>query len=219
MAATKDQLISDLILRISGGKPSDDLELERSQVAFWLSQAGNSVVKLYIEKKLSEGEPIDNFLLEKLEEKPLLEESVLVGDDSARIYIILPKEPIDLVDDSGVVRVRTSEGSRVNKTTVGELDMITEMEFCKPSVENLVYYRENKKIYLVGIPQSMVPEIGIHVWYVPKLDLECLSETDVVKIPDDLIVTVMETAEQIGRRQTYGPQDLENDGQQDLKVQ
>lgn len=219
MAATKDQLISDLILRISAGKPSDDLELERSQVGFWLTQAGNAVVKAYLEKKLSTGEPIDSFFLERIETKVLITESASVGDEPTRVYINLPKEPIELFDDAGVVRVRTSEGSRINKTTLGEFDMISEMEFSRPSIENLVYYRENKKIVVSGIPEAMVPEIGINVWYVPKLDLECLVEADTVKIPDDLLIAVMEAAEEVGRRQVYGPQDLANDGQQDLNAQ
>lgn len=218
MAATKDQLISDLILRVSGGKPADDLELERSQVAFWLSQAGNAVVKADLDKKIFNGDIIDSFYIEKLECKDLIREYSICSDGCDRLYVKLDRAPIDLRDDSGIIRVKTSEGTKVEKTTLGEVDMISQMEFCKPSTENLVYYREGSKVVVMGIPKEMIGTVSLTIWYIPKLDIECLTEDAEVKIADYLIPLVLESAEEIARRQIYGPQDLENDGQQDLNL-
>lgn len=213
---TKDQLISDVILRLTKGKPSDDLELERSQVAFWISIARDFVLKRYLEKRLTEGEPIDNTFIFKDTCKELNIESDFCLDDCNRIYAILSKNPLDLSDDLGVVRVRTNDGQRVDKTDISAVDMIMEMEFCKPSVENLVYYREGQKLVIMGVPESMKDLVYITAWYVPKEDLSCLAETDEVNITPDLLMPILDAAEEIGRRQLFGPEDLENDGQQDI---
>lgn len=216
--ATKDQLISDVILRVSGGKPSDDLELERSQVGFWISLARDFVLKKYLDSKISNGETIDPSYVKKLTAKELFSEADFGSDDEQlRLFVNLDHEPLDLIDDSGIVRVITNEGRRVDKTDLENVDMIVEMEFCKPSVENLVFYRQGKKLIILGVPTEMQDLIYITVWYVPKEDLECLADTDEVNISADLLVSVLEVAEDIGRRQVFGPQDLENDGNQGLE--
>jgi len=215
---TKDQAISDIILRLSGGKPSDDLELERSQVGFWISLARDLVLKKYLDSKLAKGESIDPSFIKRDPAKELNSELDFSSDPECetRLYIVLDHEPLDLLEDAGVIRVRTNDGSRVDKADISTVDMISEMEFCKPSIENLVYYRQGKRLVIMGVPLAMKDLIYITTWYVPKEDLECLTDVDEINLSSDLLVAVLDVAEEIGRRQVFGPQDLENDGQQDL---
>lgn len=216
--ATKDQAISDVVLRLTGGKPSDDLELERLQVAFWISMAHDLVLKKYLESKINKGESIDPSFIKKDGAKELFTElDYGATEGQTRLFINLSKEPLDLFDDSGVVRVLTNDGQRVDKTDLDNLDMITQMEFCKPSVENLVYYREGKRLFILGVPLAMKDSVYISAWYVPKEDLECLADTDELNISPDLLTAVLDVAEEIGRRQIFGPQDLANDGEQGLE--
>jgi len=64
---TKEMLVSDIILRISKGKPSDDQELEPRQVAFWIDQWLPFLVTDLLNKRVSMGLGIDpNYI--KIEE-------------------------------------------------------------------------------------------------------------------------------------------------------
>lgn len=211
---TKNELISDIILRITKGKPSDDLELEPSQVAFWLDLASDTIIKQYLDAKLSEGKNIDDFFVIQESCKPLNNEAdPCIDDDEERIYIRLKREPMDLFNDRSIILVKTNEGSYVYKANLNTIDMVRHLEFSKPSTSNIVYYRDGKtKLVIEGIPDSMKAVVEILVWYVPKGNISCLDDDDQVNIPSEILGLIQEAVEDTARRQMLGIQDVANNG-------
>lgn len=218
---TKNQLISDIILRITAGKPSDDLEIEPSQVAFWINIVRDAIVKAYLDDKVEEGLSIDDYFVIQESCKPLNSETdPSIDDDKERIYIRLKKVPMEVYKDRAVVRVITNEGSFINKGRLSTIDTIHHLNYAKPSITNLVYYRDGKtKLVIEGIPLELRDVVEIIVWYVPKEDLLCLADDDEVSIPNELLPEILQAVEDIARRELYGPEDKENDGDQDIPVE
>lgn len=217
---TKNQLISDIILRITAGKPSDDLEIEPSQVAFWINIVRDAIVKAYLDDKVEDGLSIDDYFVIPESCKPLNSETdPCIDDDKERIYIRLKREPMDIYKDRAIVRVITNEGSFINKARLSTIDVIHNLNFAKPAINNLVYYRDGKtKLVIEGIPQEMKNVVEILVWYVPKEDILCLDDDDEVSIPNELLPEILQAVEDIARRELHGPEDKKNDGDQDIPV-
>lgn len=214
---TKEQLISDIILRVSGGKPSDDLELEPTQIAHWATVARDELVSAYLEKQIRSGKGIDPFFIEKEVGKQLNQETdSFVEPDDNRLYFEVDKTPLALANDMAVVRVLTQDGVKVDKVFLEEVDEINQLEFSKPGPENLVYYREKEKIIILGVPVSMKDLIQFTVWYVPTQDINHIDDTDVIDIIPDLNATLLDIVEKMAKDQVYGPSDIINNGQDDL---
>lgn len=215
---TKSQLISDIILRVTKGKPADDLELEPKQVEFWINMVLDGLVKDSLDEKIGSNDRIPDFYVVKESCKKLYQETYeCVEDDDERIYVELKKPVLEILGDNAVVRVTTNEGTMIHKSRLSTIDFISNMEFAKPSTKNLVYYRDGKqKLVICGIPSSMIDVIEIFAWYVPQTDLECFDDEEELPIPSDLIEELQIRVEEIARRQMYGTGDVENDGQDDL---
>jgi hypothetical protein len=215
----KNALISDIILRITKSKPSDDLEIEPSQVAFWISNIGNEVIQKYLDNKLKSGKSIDPFFYTKESYNMMnKEDDPLIDDDKDRIYITLESQVLDLYCDNGVIRVFTTSGEKVNKTSLDSVDIVEDLEFAKSSSDNPLYYRDGSdKLVIMGIPYEMRSNLELIVWYVAKLDLECLSDTDEVKIPDELLPIILDEVEIVARREFSGAQDVENNSMDDVE--
>lgn len=219
--ATKAELISDIILRVTKGKPSDDLELEPRQVEFWIDSVINELLADYIKDRTSKNKSIDEGLLKKETSKPILEEQLnYINPDITELYI-LSEDPI-LETDSGsaIVRVITSDGMHVHKTKVQDIDTVEHMEFSKSSEQNLLYYRDGDcKIIIRGIPEEMVGIIELAIWYVPKQDLSCMNDSESVRLPLELIPELSDRVAELALRQMYGTiDDVENNGDQDLPM-
>lgn len=216
--ATKLMLISDLMLRLQKCKPSDDFELSSSQVAFWLTNERDELVKQYLDGRLQSNLNVDNYFIKKESCKALNEETdPCVDEDQERIYIRLKKQPLDLFKDLGVVRVRSSDGSVINKAQISTIDVIDDLEFGKSSTSNLIYYRDGKtKLVIEGIPVGLKDIVEIIVWYIPKENILDLQDDDEVTIPNELIPMLMERAEDTAKRQMFGFADLTNDGVDDI---
>jgi len=214
----KSQLVSDIILRLTKGKPADDLELEPSQVEFWINLALDEMVKEELDGLLEVGDRIPEFFVVREACKFINQEDLECIDDVYdRLYITLSKPVFNLFGDKAVVRVKASDGSIVRKSRLSTVDFLENIEFAKPASNNLVYYRDGKKkLVLKGVPVSMKDTISIIVWYVPQVELECFGPEEDLPIPADMINRLQERVEEIARRQMSGFGDVTNDGFDDL---
>lgn len=215
---TKEQLISDIILRITKGKPADDLELERSQVEFWINIVLDEMVKNYLDEKALSFQQLPNFFIVREACKAIEQEDLDCIDDLYdRMYVMLSKPVYEVVGDKGVVRVKTSDNSTIRKSSLSTIDFISNIEFAKPSLNNLVYYRDGlQKLIINGIPVQMKDVIEIIVWYVPRPDLECFADDEELPIQPDMVAELQDRVEDIARRQMFGFGDVTNDGFDDL---
>lgn len=216
---TKHQLISDIILRITKSKPSDDLEIEPTQIAFWIDQLLPSMVQQVLNNKLINGGTIDPAYI-CVEEcvSPSLKLKDCV-DCQNNVYICLKNVPLELYRDKGVIRVADEDGQWADKVTLEELDNLRQLRFSKPSLKNIKYHRVKGTLYFHGITSNTYHLFNFNIAYVPSQNVSALSDSDVVYVGDDILAPLADALEARLRRQMYqSDEDLENNGKQDLDV-
>lgn len=214
---TRGKLISDIELRLTKGKPSDDLELERAQIGHWLDVVRDELVKADLDSELSEGKPLDTFYITRETcISPTVEDLACVDDSIDEYAYTLTSTPMHLHNDQGVIMVRTDEDDLVMPTSLIDIQMIKDMQFTKPSNTNFVYYREGDKLVFFGLNRNPINDPKFIVYYIPQYTAASPSEADEFKIRDHLVGVLLDSVEQIARRQMSTFEDLENDAQQDL---
>lgn len=219
--ATKAELISDVILRVTEGKPSDDLELEPRQVEFWLDIVLNELMSDYIKDRTKSKKPIDEGLLKKEPSKPIeLEQLNYINPGISEMYFCTSEPIMETDSGSAIVRVLTSDGAFIHKTKVQDIDTVSNMEFSKPTEETLVYYRDgDSRVVVLGIPEAMKDVIELVIWYVPKQTISCMSDSDEVKFPYELLPELADRVAELAFKQMYmSVDDTENNGDQDLPL-
>lgn len=215
---TKGEIISDIILRVTRGKPSDDLELEPDQVSHWVDLVLGNVVKQSIENSLKNGGTVNPVYIRKEEcLSPKLKNSNCL-DCQNNIFVELCDQPIGLLNDRGILRVTTQEGRQIDRCSVEELDVINNLTFSKPSLTNLIFHREKDKLFIHGVDHRSYQMIQLNVWYIPEVELlDGLDDDDDVGVDTDILGIVAEEVEKIARRQVYQSiDDEENDAEQDM---
>lgn len=214
---TKGQLVSDIILRITKGKPSDDLELEPKQVAFWLDMFMGAMIKDNLDKKL-------------IDKKAFIEPGYICWEkdidlkiknllsDRYEFYIDLCRAPMNLYRDGAVIRVNTTDGDWVDKMKMEEIDNLNNLRWSRPSLKNIKYTRVKSRLYFYGVDFDTYLFVKFDIAYVPKNDLlETLDDDDEVFVGEDLLPAIAEEVEKLARRQTYqSGEDLENNAVQNL---
>lgn len=217
--ATKAELISDVILRITKGKPSDDLELEPKQVEFWIGLILPGLIAKTLNNKIKEDQAIDPSYIYEEECLNIVEVDTACDGDCQgyKFKTTLEFQPIYLTRDKGMISVETSEGEIVHKMSNDQSFMLKHLKFAKPALGNLVYRRVKKVLYLDGLDIEADEELKINVMYVPKQDIAALADSDEVVIGDDILDILSDMVEEKARRQMLeSPEDLENNGNQNL---
>lgn len=206
-------LIDDILLRVMGGNTSDDMQIEREQVAHWLAINRDMLVKAKLDEDIKNGRQLDSFYIEREVYKiPALEETEGVEDPDENIYIELLKKPLSLNKDSGILNVLTEEFIPVSKARIENFAWVQDLKYAKPSTNHLVYYRLNDKIFIKGLSYKNLDLDNFIVDYIPSMADQALTEADDIKVTDDLIPPLLEIVEDIARRELYGIQDQMNDG-------
>ena len=219
MAVTKQELIDDIILRITKGEPSDDFELSPRQVAFWFDIVASDILPKYVDSKLRKSEGVPSIMIEIDDEiGGEVENNIMLDQYDNRVFIETEKEIMDLPKDNGVLRILTEEGQFLNRVSIERLDELNKMTFAKPSRDNMLYSKIDQKLYIHGLNPSHVGIVNFSVTYIPKFNLSDLEDDDTVKLPDELIGVISDAVEDKARRQMFGPADWENDAENDPNV-
>lgn len=214
---TKSKLISDIELRVTGGKPSDDLALSRRQISYWLDLSRDALVGNYLNDIIKKGNPIPTDYLEK--ETFSVFEGVDEDDDGLfeSWKVSLSKTPLNLLKDRGIARVVTSNFQQVQKKDLSNIDWITDLSYCKADSDNLTYHREKNVLFIQGLNEYEVEYDKVTVYYVTSYKESPVDDIERFVIDDTLMDILLDEVEEIARRELYGSvQDLENDGEQDL---
>jgi hypothetical protein len=212
MAITKAQYISDIKLMLNQGEISDDSSLHDAQIAFWGTNILNELVTTEINSKIARGEMIPAVYIQKESFAELEEEDATVGDD--RVFVELADEVLTLNNGLGVIKVEDEDGNEIKKADVQSLSLFKNMRFAKPSSENVLYSHEGpNKIYLPGLKPVDVPFDGVIVYYVPKQDIETMSDSDEILVSDLVLPELMAAVAAKGREMLLGSTpDQENQG-------
>lgn len=214
MAHTKNKLISDIILQLTQGSPSDDLALEEAQVAYWIEYHLHDLIRREIIDYRKKGQAIPPIYIRRDISLDLLEESVAdVSSEHQRLYVELEEDVLDLPRDGGIIRILDYDRNLIHVTTVEDLEDLRKLRFAKPSPENVVAYREGKKLFIEGFNTADIDFNPVMVSYIPKQDILGMADDAEVLISDQLVPVLIDVCVQRGKLQMYGTQpDKENDG-------
>ena len=212
--ATVREIVSDVHLQLYQGQVSDDAETERDQIKFWLSYHLNQVVATECNEHTKRGQLVPAIYqvpddLEVLD----LEEMDGISEEDERIYVEMAADVLDLNKDAGVIAILTDQNDEVKKATITTILQFKHQKFGKPSLDNLLYYREGRKIFIYGFKAVDIPFSTIRIWYVPKQNLLEMGEDDEVLCSALALPQVIASAVETGKMQLLGSQaDHESDG-------
>ena len=104
--ATKKELISDIELRLTKGKPSDDFEVDKRQISFQLD-----IVRSALIKSKAKEESKDDFsdFVTLYEAVEVYEEDKAADDGESAMWVKskLPEDVMSLPEDMGVYSIET----------------------------------------------------------------------------------------------------------------
>lgn len=200
---TKEQLISDLELRLTAGKPSDDVEIPRPLLATWLDQARATVIQAE-SKQTGEISPSCYTMLQ-CQSVALETPQCVYGDCFVNVYLTIPT-PLSLPHERGI-QVSFTNGRTVHKMLAPQTWAIWKnLKYGKPEIG---WYRVGDKLYIYG------QKINHNYTFTVNLVLantQTIEDTDTYPIPEHLIPLILQSAEEIGLRMLQGQSDINNDG-------
>ena len=217
MAVTKKMFIDDIILRVTKGAPSDDLELEPSQIAYWIDMVAKTAIPQELNKAINNKEAIQSVYIEIEDNKVATVENVtMLSDNDDRCYITVSKPILNLVNDYGIVRIITEEGKHLDHVPIEYLDIINNLTFSRPNKNNLLYSRVGEKLYIHGLNPKHVAIVKFSVYYIAAIDIFSMADNDVLKISDALLAIIGESVETMAMKQigSVDP-DVQNDAEDD----
>lgn len=214
---TLGTLADDIILRLTQSAPTDDSEIEKSQVMYLLAQNRDMLAKNYIDKQLSNAQPIDTqFITRYIGDTIEIEDESEIAIDNERLYVQLPVQPLTLVNDMGVVQVMNQEYLPVLRYRGEYMTRYQNMRFTKASPTNICFYRYDLKIIIKGLTRKNKDNDKFIVDYIPALASQTLTDATDIKLSDALLPELTNLVEEVMKRQMYqSVQDLENDGVQE----
>lgn len=214
---TLGTLADDIILRLTQSNPTDDSEIEKSQVMYLLAQNRDLLAKNYLDKQLAAAQPIDTqFITRHIADTVEIENEDEIAIDDERLYVELPVQPLTIVNDMGVVQVLTQEYLPVLRYRGEYMTRYQNLRFGKASSKNICFYRYDRKIIIKGLTRKNKDNDKFIVDYIPALASQTLTDSTDIKLSDALLPELTNMVEEIMKRQMYqSVQDLENDGVQE----
>ena len=208
--ASIEQMISDVELRIYAGKPSDDAEIERGQIVFWLETVNKVLVTDYIE----ETGQIPNELIRKIDCLVVKSEiGTCTNGCVSNYYTDLPKNDdgstldiLSLTSDGGIIDLKKGDSPIYKLKSPNEIRLNNNLRF---SNNNAYYYRVGEKIYLYNGIYPSYCKLSVCV---ATVSTNGLKETDEFPTVDKLTETIIEEAAKIGLNELKGKYDIQNDG-------
>lgn len=213
--ATRAELISDIELRIYQGKPSDDVELEHSQIAHWIDMTRDSILTEKLNRAYVSRIGINPFYVTKEECLALtLEDSQCLEDcGSSRFYITLTGDVLPLIKDSGIIRISDNYGRSLAGTDQLLSESINNLPFYKTTTARQTFFRENNDIFISNSTESSAEIYKYNVYYVKQMSGSDISDSDDYPLEESLLPDLLDKVEEIARREmNLGISDQVNDG-------
>ena len=206
------QLVSDIELRLTKGNVSDDFQIDRRQIRFWLDIIRAQLIE---QKESAQGmQELADFV--RLYECVAIEErDIKCGDgcNGKRFEIKLPVSVSELKNDLGVYRVETISGNTIYRIRLSEKKRIYSLKFSQPSKYRAVYWRVGDTLTIEGGTDNFKENGKVHLFLIPE-DTSDFDDEDEYPIDASLIPMLLDRAEEIGRREIGIIEDPENDGKQ-----
>jgi hypothetical protein len=211
--ATKKELVSDIKLRLSRGKPSDDFEVDDRQVGFWL----DSIRAKLVRDKAVYDRGIDLSDFCELFEAVNISKVEKVADDGCDSVFYKSKLPVSVMalpNEGGIISIETQGGTEIRRINISDRLRFKGLKFASPSKEKPTFHRVNDEIYYEGGTDSWLNNGVVNMYLISE---ETTTEGD-YPISSELIPILLDGAEEIGRRMLFNIpeniEDTENDGKQ-----
>jgi len=202
---TLDRLVSDLELRLSESKPSQDLQVTQGQIAEWIDEARDFVTRVRIDENKGS---IDPSILMTIRDQSSVYDPV-----RKRITIPIGSDVLDLKSNNGISAVFTDGGIEFSQVNPAEQISIKKMAFTKPSSCNYIYFREGSDLILDGPNPNTVSSLYITRIIVPAETHRVKEFNEKYYIMPSTVQDILTLAEEIGLRELRaGIMDLSNDG-------
>jgi len=216
---TLGTLADDIILRLTQSNPSDDSEIEKSQIMYILAMNRDLIAKKYLDAQIVAGQPMDTQCKTRLVATTIeLEAESTINVDDERLYLELPVQPLTLIGDMGVIQVLNQEYLPVLRYRNEYFTRYQNLRYAAASSFNICFYRDDRKIILKGLTQKNRDNDKFIVDYCPALASQTLTDATDVKLSDALLPELTNVVEEILKRQMYqSVQDTENNGIQEPK--
>lgn len=216
MAINKDTIISDIELRLTKGKPSDDIAIYRNQISHWIDITRDGIVTSLITSLVMNGEEIDPFYIDS----DLCLSPVAVDDDcidcpnKLRFYIETTRDILSLPGERGIIRITDNNGKDVSVFSENEINFLRNMPFSKPTKGRQSAYREgSRRIFIEKLDELSLEYFEYDVFYIPKMVGSNIDESENYPIAEEDLSELIESVVEIGLRQiNLGIADIENDG-------
>jgi hypothetical protein len=221
MSVTRKEIIDDVELRLTQGKPSQDFQVPKEQIGRWVDIARDRfVADMLFKSGQYDGHFIDPTYVTS--EVDLAISAVANSDDDEYTAVVANPILSTPLNDYGVLRVRVkliaSPYTHIpcNKVDRRTLEDMRFMEFSNPSTDSPVVYRKGQSLYFSGLPASANSLYKAEVEYVEAM---VGSSTD-YSINESHLGDITLMAEEIGRREIGLPvvADEINDGSQNSQV-
>ena len=213
--ATRGKIISDIELRLTRGKISDDFEVSRRQIAFWADTERDEVVQIYLNGLVRKRKPIDPFYIERETCKLLSTEDVpCIDDDDAcweRKKATLTGTPLYVDGDKGIVHVTNEVGEEIHKVDHDDLQVLKSMRLSRPSQRKLVYHREKDDIIIDGLSKNYNNVPKLNVAYVRSLNGWTVTDDEDYPIADSLVPELLDRIEETARKELSEDDSYEDD--------
>lgn len=208
--ATKKELISDVELRLTKGKPSDDFEVDKRQISFQLD-----IVRSALIKSKAKEESKDDFsdFVTLYEAVEVYEEAKIADDGESAMWVKsrLPEDVMSLQEDMGVYSIETQGGVEIKRIKAIDRIRFKHLKFGKSSKANPTYYRVDQDIYYQGGTDNWKKNGVVNMYLILETVID--SDSD-YPISTELIPLLLETVTNTLMQQMNPQlkQDLNNDG-------
>ena len=205
-------LISDVELRLTKGNVSDDFQVDRRQIRFWLDIIRSELIEE--KERVSGMQELSDFV--RLYECVDIDERKVDcgGECNDKVYeVALPVSVSQLRHDLGVYRVETSGGKTIHRTRITERNRIRNLKFAFPNNSRIIYHRVKDTLVIEGGTNNFKENGKVNLYLIPE-DTSGFDEDEEYPIDASLIPMLLDRAETIGRRELGSPEDVENDGKQ-----
>jgi hypothetical protein len=211
---TLGTLSDDLFLRLTKSAPTDDFELEETQVMYLLAQERDNIVKQYLDAQIKAAQPLETQYKDRVAADTLeIEDDALIVVDDERMYVEVPHQPLPLINDMGIMQVLTQEYLPVDRFRVENFTIYQNLRFAKASPKHLCWYRDGRKCIIKGLTQKNRENDKFVVDYFPAIASQTLTRSTDIKLSDALLPMLTGNVEVLLRRQVYETvQDVVNDG-------
>jgi len=197
---------------------SDDKDVIKSQIAFWVILIGNRLRSQHIGKRDS------GAFLSTFDNIPI--QTVNVSSENEiknRKFFILPNSIYDYDLDGGIEYISYSidfeapgcpppfTNTQFSRTSPSKSRALYFSKYEEPKPSNPYFYRVHDHIYLLGIECVDIKsvEIGLYTTLDPITRIDLDDEFD---FPDELLITLKRQVLDLGRWALMMPQERVNDG-------